>query len=184
MGERGPRWATLGTRLSLAFRRIADLHSIRRCRCLMRLVLKFCWTGVGNTAKRLLAAYSGREVANAKTDRPLRRMITLLRVDVGSVAKNTVLKTVLVCSSQTVRSAKCLKDLVARARTWDPPIKSQPRVEDNQRLAGRTPGLIRLKMGIRRTLTVRVVGTSVPGGTLPSNGADCFPWRDYPVPDC
>ena len=88
MGERGPRWATLGTRLSLAFRRIADLHSI----CLMRLVLKFCWTGIGNTAKRLLAAYSGREVANAKTDRPLRRMITLLRVDVGSVAKNTVLK--------------------------------------------------------------------------------------------
>jgi hypothetical protein len=94
MGERGPRWATLGARLSLAFRRIADLHSIRQCRCLMRLVLKFCWTRVGDTAKRLLAAYSGREVANAKTDRPLRRMITLLRVDVGSVAKNTVLKVI------------------------------------------------------------------------------------------
>jgi hypothetical protein len=49
--------------------------------------LKFCSTRVADTAKRLLAAYSGREVANAKTDRPLRRMITLLRVDVGSVGK-------------------------------------------------------------------------------------------------
>jgi hypothetical protein len=72
MGERGPRWATLGTRLSFAFRRIADLNSIRQCRCLMRLALKFCWTRVADTAKRLLAAYSGREVAIAKTDRPLR----------------------------------------------------------------------------------------------------------------
>src|SRR5262249_29681859 len=51
-----------------------------------------------------------------------------------------------------------------RARTWDPLIKSQPRVENNQRLAGRTPGLIRPKMGIRRTIIVLRCTACYPSG--------------------
>jgi hypothetical protein len=35
-----------------------------------------------------------------------------------------------------------------------PLIKSQLQVENNQRLGGRTSGLIRLKTGIRRTIVV------------------------------
>jgi hypothetical protein len=96
----------------------------------MRLALKFCWTRVADTAKRLLAAYSGREVANAKTDRPLRRMITLLRVDVGSVGKKHRFS--LFFSNGTL--GKVLERLGGRtrARTWDPLIKSQLRVKNNQ----------------------------------------------------
>ena len=41
-----------------------------------------------------------------------------------------------------------------RARTWDPLIKSQLRIKNNQYLTGRTAGLNRLKTGIRRTIVV------------------------------
>lgn len=66
MGERGSRWATLGTRLSLAFRRIAYLHSIRQSRCLMQLALKFCWTR--RTPKQVLDAHAPEQHAQLDLD--------------------------------------------------------------------------------------------------------------------